>query len=648
MTQRLFSKAGLLILALCTLMLVIVVNQMFRGARLDLTEGRLYTLSEGSHNLINNLDEDAVLQLFYSDSQTGDVPFLRNYARRVTELLEEYVMASNGRLTLEVIDPEPFSEDEDKASEYGLQAVPLGAGGKEAYFGLVISSKADSARREVISFIHPDKERFLEYDISKLIFSVTETSKPKIALISELEIDGGYDMATRQPTGPWTSISQLKQFYDVKTLDSQVKEISDDYKLLIIVYPKELSGQTRYAIDQFVLKGGHALIFVDPNAEADNSGGMNGMMMAMGGSKSAALDPLFKAWGVAMDKDKVLVDAGNALTIGSQGGRSMRHLGILGYGAENFNSNDVVTSFLKSVNFTTAGALTRVEDATTAFESLLQSSTKAMLMDAQKFAFLLDPSSLYRDFKPTGKQYVIAARVTGAVKTAYPDGRPKIEEKEESGEGSNESATKDKREEIKEDKEKEVTPEQKHLSESTKDINVIIVADTDVLTDRLWVQKTSFFGQQIVQPFANNADMLVNMADNLTGNADLISIRSRGQFNRPFTRVNELEREAEANFYQKEEELKQQLSETETKLRELQTKKEGVEALVLSEEQQKEVENFMQEKLRIRKELRNVQHQLGKDIEQLGTHLKLINILAVPLLLTLIALGFRLFRRRRS
>ena len=653
MTQRLFSKAGLLMLALCTLLLVIAINQI-KGSRIDLTEGRLYTLSEGTHNLLENLEDDAVIEFFYSDSQTGDVPFLRNYARRVSELLEEYVMASHGRLTLRVVDPEPFSEDEDKAAEYGLQAIPLGTGGNEAWFGLVITSKEDSSRREVIAFIHPDKERFLEYDISKLIFSVTEREKPGVGLISQLEVEGGYDMTTRQPGSPWVSITQLKQLYEVKNLDSQVTKIPDDLKLLVVIYPKELSEQTRYAIDQFVLNGGHALIFVDPNAETDASGmgGMNGMMMAMGGNKSATLEPLFKAWGVGMDIDKILADGQHALSVGTQGGRSVRHLGIPGFGADSFSNNDVVTTALKSINMATVGAIRKIEGATTKVEVLLSSSNKAMLMDAQKFAFLFDPSSLYKDFKPTGEQYVIAARVTGKVKSAYPEGRPegKTESVDNEGEAAEakDKEQSDKPEVTRAEEKKGDAKTEEHLAESTKDINVIIVADTDVLSDRLWVQRTSFFGQQITQPFANNGDLLINMVDNLTGNDDLISIRSRGQFSRPFTTVDELERVAEASFYQKEEELKQQLSETETKLRQLQTKKEGVEVLVLSDEQQAELENFMQEKLRIRKELRNVQHQLGKDIGQLGTYLKLINILTVPLLLTLLALGFRVVRRRRS
>ncbi|MGB1272591.1 MAG: GldG family protein, partial [Endozoicomonas sp.] len=337
--------------------------------------------------------------------------------RRVTELLEEYVLASRGKLSLEIIDPEPFSEAEDKASEYGLQAVPLGSGNREAYFGLVIVSDEDASRKEVVPFIHPDKERFLEYDISKLVFSVTETEKSKIALISQLQVEGGFDMASRQPTGPWTSVAQLKQLYDVRTLDAQVSEISDDFKLLVLIYPKDLSEQTRYAIDQFVIKGGRALVFVDPVAESDASGmgDMGGMMMATGGSKSATLEPLFRSWGVKMDTGMVLADSGNALTVGSQTGHPVRHLGILGFGEDSFSRDDVVTTSLKSVNFATAGALASLEEGKTRVEVLLHSSKSAMLMDSQKFTFLFDPSSLYREFKPTGDEYALVARISGKV-----------------------------------------------------------------------------------------------------------------------------------------------------------------------------------------------------------------------------------------
>ncbi len=639
MKQRLFSRAGLLILALITLLLTIIVNQLFKGVRIDLTEDHLYTLSTGTHNLLDGLQDSATIEFFYSDSQTGDIPFIRNYARRVTELLDEYVLASKGKLKLVLVDPEPFSEEEDKASEYGLQAVPLGGSAKEVYFGLAITSDSDTTRREIISFIHPDKERFLEYDISKLAFSVTEKEKPKVAVLSGLQVDGGYDMTNRQSMEPWSSIAQLKQLYNVSTLSSDLDSIPDDIKLLVVIYPKDLSEHGRYAIDQFVLNGGRALVFVDPNAESDNQSDM----MGMGGDKSATLEPLFQAWGVEMDTGKIIADATYALNVSTQGGRSIRHLGILGFDQGSFNQNDVVTTALKSVNMATVGSVSKRDEGTTELEVLLHSSNQSMLMDAQKFSFLFDPGSLYKGFKPTGDEYAVAVRVTGKTKSAYPEGKPEIQSSEDKQSEGKKEVDKAKETAVKARKENTAM----HIAEAVDSINVIIVADTDVLTDRLWVQKTNFFGQQVVQPFANNGDYLINMVDNLVGHADLISIRSRGQFARSFSKVDELERAAEARFYQKEDELKQQLTETENKLRELQSKKEGSETLVMSAEQQLEVDNFVQEKLRIRKELRNVQHQLGKDIEKLGNHLKIINILGVPFLLTLFAFGFRLYRKKK-
>ena len=659
--KQLFSKAGLLVLALVTLLTTIAVNHLFKGARVDLTQDRLYTLSDGTRNLINNLNGKANLQLFFSDSKTKEFPFIRNYATRVNELLDEYVLAAHGNLTLEVIDPEPFSENEDKAAEHGLQAVPLGGAGNEVYFGLVITSSDDDSKREVISFLHPEKERFLEYDISKLIYSVIKESRPKIGLVSTLEVNGGFDMMSRQPSGPWTSVAQLRKMYDIQDLGQSFDVVPEELSLLLVIHPKELTNQTRYAIDQFVIRGGHALIFVDPDAESDQAGGM----MAMGGDNSSTLPDLFKAWGVEMDKSKVVADAGLALSVGSPSGRAVRHLGILGLNDSSFNSDDVITSTLRSINMATSGSIHQIENASTDMEVLLHSSKKAMLMDASEFTMLFDPSSLYRHFKSSNQQYALAARVTGMTKSAFPEGRPPLEESPKAAElkgDSNDlleeealvSEEEEEEEELQTVKDKaklDSNSVQKkelpsHINESLKPINVIIVADTDVLTDRLWVQKSQFFGQELIQPFANNGDLLINMTDNLLGNADLISIRSRGEFSRPFDKVNELERQAEASFYQKEEELKQQLEDTDSKLRQLQTKKDGEDLLVLSPEQEAEVERFMQEKLKIRKQLRDVQHQLSKDIEALGTQLKAINILGMPILITLVAFGYRLSRRK--
>ncbi|MCX4028558.1 Gldg family protein [Endozoicomonas sp. SM1973] len=705
MTKRLFSSAGLIVLAAVVLIGVMLVNSLFKNLRVDLTEDNLYTLSDGTRNMLTNLQEPVTLTFYFTNKASEDLPFWRTYAKRVRELLEEYEELANGKLTLNVIDPEPFSEEEDQASEAGLQAVPVNLGGTELYFGLVAKGQAKESAEESITFFQPDRENFLEYDISKVIFAASQTKKPKVALVAGLQVDGGYNMATRQPTDPWMAVSQLDQLFEVERLEDDTVEISDDFDLLVVIHPKELSDDMQFAIDQYVLRGGNTLIFVDPLAGQDTGGGM---MMAMG-PKSSNLEKLFKAWGVTMDSKKVVADSGYALSISQGSGkRPVRHLGILGLKQQAFNTEEVVMVELEQINMATAGAIKAIEGASTKMMPLIQSSTEAMLMDASKLAMMSDPKKLYDDFKPTGERYALAARIQGPAKTAFPDGRPEkkaepADEKSapaattESPLDNSESAdTEAVMEETGEEDTVEQTPppvgseqvkpesteaaevideentttvenaaassvtaeasEQEEpkkpllapVSESKQDINVVVVADTDMLADMLWVSVRTFFGQRIAQPFANNGAFFINAVDNMVGNADLISIRSRGQFSRPFTVVDEIERKAEDKFRVKEQELLQKLNETESKLAELQQQKQGDDKLSLSPEQQKEIEQFQKDKLAIRKELRDVQHKLGQDIEALGENIKLLNIFLLPLLLTILLVISRTVVNKRQ
>ncbi|GAA4649359.1 GldG family protein [Kistimonas scapharcae] len=682
MTNKLFSKTGLVALAVLVLLATVVIQMAFRGARVDLTEDHLYTLSQGTRNLMQDLQEPVTLKLFYSRKATEGVPQLRNYANRVEELLREYVQASGGKVTREVIDPEPFSEQEDEAAGYGLQAVPLSMGNKEVYFGLVALSggaekgenvavaetqtdtpTTDKGRQEIIGFFHPDKERFLEYDISNLIYSVGQKIRPKVAVISGVPVNGGYDYMSQRPGQSWMSITQLEQLYDVQYLGNTVKTIPDDVGLLVLILPDEVSDDTLYAIDQYVLKGGHALVFLDPYAEESAQGG--GMMGGGSAPRSAYLETLLDAWGVEMVPERFVADEDHALAVGGRSGHPVRHLGILGLGEDSFAPDDVVTANLKSVNFASAGALKLKDNAPVTMEPLIQSGINSALLASEQLAMLYDPKVLYKDYQPAGEHYVLAARITGEVKTAFPDGRPQpkaetLDEENAPLDVMSESIVEDQplpveatvseeeEEEVVEGESVDAIEEKPQIMASQKPVNLIVVADTDVLSNRLWVQVNNFFGQQMATPFANNGDMVVNMVDNLIGNADLISIRSRGQYSRPFTRVDMLEREAQASFMNKEEALTQQLQETENKLLALQAGKQGQEALILSDAQQKELARFQQEKLKIRKELRDVQHQLNQDIENLGTRLKLINIFVVPLLLTIIVIGLRIRQTRRQ
>lgn len=665
MTKRLFSSAGLIVLAAAVLIAVMLVNSLFKSLRVDLTEDSLYTLSDGTRNMLANLQEPVTLKFFFTNKASEDLPFWRTYSKRVRELLEEYQELGSGKLTLEIVDPAPFSEEEDEASEAGLQAVPVNLGGSELYFGLV--AKGQSGGSEAIGFFQPDRENFLEYDISKTIFAASQSKKPKVALIAGLQVDGGYSMQTRQPTDPWMAVSQLDQLFEVERLADDTVEISDEFDLLVVIHPKDISDDLKFAIDQYVLRGGNTLVFVDPVAGQDTGGGM---MVGMG-PKSSTLEKLFKAWGVEMDPKKVVADSGFALSISQGSGkRAVRHLGILGLKQQAFNTEEVVMAELEQLNMATAGAIIAVEGASTNMVPLIQSSTESMLMDASKFAMMSNPKKLYDEFKPTGERYTLAARIQGHAKTAFPDGRPeKKAEPEESeavsgstGEPAAETQIKDEAansSDVIEDTGEEETTETTSakevkkplldpIAESKQDINVVVVADTDMLADMLWVSVRSFFGQRIAQPFANNGAFFVNAVDNMVGNANLISIRSRGQFSRPFTVVDEIEKDAEDKFRVKEQALLKRLEETESKLAELQQQKQGDDKLSLSPEQEQEIEQFQKDKLAVRKELRDVQHKLGQDIEALGDNIKLLNIFLLPLLLTILLIFSRVLANRQQ
>ena len=611
MNRRALTGSTLLVLAALFLALLMLSSLLFRGWRLDLTEDRLYTLSEGTRSLIAKVDEPIRLRMYFSESAAKDYPALRTYANRVREMLEEMVAVSVGKLSLEVVDPQPFSEDEDRATEFGLQAVPLGATGETLFFGLAGSNSLDG--QAAIPFFQPDKETFLEYDIAKLISSLAEPERPVLGLMSGLNLSAGVDSATGQSTQGWVIREEIGKLFNVRALESNAASIAEDVQLLALIHPKALTDDTLYAIDQFVLRGGRLLVFVDPNAEAEQQGAGADPMSAMFADKSSNLDVLFKAWGIQYDPAKVVLDAENALQIQTQQGSApQRHLAILGLASEDLNQQDVISAQLKALNLSTAGFISLADDSPLQLEALAQSSGSASTIATERVRFVADPRELFSDFSATGDRYVLAGRLSGKLKTAFP---------QRSGSG--------------------------HRAESDGNASIVVVADTDLLTDRLWVQVQSFFGQRVVNAFANNGDFIINAADNLVGSSDLIQVRARGSSSRPFSTVEALKRQADDRFRAKEQELQAQLDETERQLTELQAQKSDGNAMLLSPEQQAAIERFQAEKLRIRKELREVRHDLDSDIRALGNKLKFLNIAGVPILLTAIALGFVASRVRR-
>jgi ABC-type uncharacterized transport system involved in gliding motility auxiliary subunit len=611
-TRRALTGGTLAVLAVLFVAVIALSNNLLRGARVDLTENKLYTLSEGTVKVLADIEEPINLYYFFSDKGTAQIPQIRTYATRVRELLEEITRRSGGKVKLTVIDPLPFSEEEDRAAGFGLQAVPTGPAGETIFFGLAGTNATDG--QMVIPFFQPDKEAFLEYDIAKLIHSLATTTKPVVGLMSELPIGPGFDPQTRQMRQGWAVYQSLAELFELRTLDPQATATIDDaIKTVVVVHPKSLSEDAQYALDQFVLRGGNLIVFVDPNAEQDAMAeDPSNPSAALFANRSSNLERLFKAWGVAYDPSKVVLDAEYALQVQTQTGVPVRHLAILGLRQQAMNQQDVVTAQLGTLNLSTAGSLRMADDAALTLEPLLQSSAQASTIDVERVKFLPDPSSLFADFTPVGESYVLAGRLTGTAKTAFG----------ERG-GAN------------------------HLAESKQPVNILLVADTDLLSDRLWVQVRIVFGQRIMNAFANNGDFVANAVDNMTGSSALISIRGRATSARPFTTVEALRRGADDRFRATERKLNEELQETERKLNELQRARADDSSMLLSPEQKAELERFQKRKLEIRKELREVRRQLDADIEALGWRLKLLNIALVPLLLTAGALGFAWWRRRR-
>ncbi len=616
-----FGGGALVALALLFAGVTILLDYALRGARIDLTQNHLYTVAPGTKRILASLKEPINLYFYYSAEAADQYPQVKAYAGRVEDLLEELAARSRGKLLLHVIDPQPFSDDEDRASDLGVQAVQAGVGGRKLYFGLAGTNSTDG--HAAIPFFDPSKEQFLEYDVMKVVYQLSTTKKPVVGWMSSLPMEGGFDPSTGRPTEPWIIMEQARQLYTVRMLDTNVTKIDPDISVLVLVHPKKLPPATQYAIDQYALAGGHILAFVDPLAQQDTSGANpSNPMAAMTADRSSNLEPLLAAWGVNFDPKQVIGDADHALNVTMRQGESpVRHLGILGLDASSINHHDVVTSGLSEVNVETAGYLTPRKGATTAFEPLLTTSTDSAPIATSRFAMLFDPATLQDGFHPTGERYTIAARVTGPVKTAFPSGPP--------------AGVKP-------------IPGETPLKASVKPLDLIVVADSDLLADYLWVREQNLFGQRIATPWASNGDFVANALDNLTGSADLISVRGRAAFTRPFTRVERLRAIADQRFRAEEQELENQLHQTEDKLAALQSRRNDKTSLILTPEQQRELGEFQQAKLRIRKQLRAVQLSLDQDINRLGTILKVLNIVVAPALFALVALLIAWRRRRRA
>ena len=623
-----FSVLGVIAVAA----IVIGIN-MFADARLanvqvDLTRGHLYTLSPGTRQILSGLKEPVTLRLFYSRQLGSAVPVYGTYADHVREMLQAYAALAKGRVKLEFYDPEPFSDTEDRALAYGLQGVPVDQGGAQVYFGLAGSNLEDDER--TIAFFQPERERFLEYDLTKLVYELSNPKRPVIGVMSSLPLDGDprMMMMTRGqgPGGqPYASAMLLRQTNQVKTVATDAQMIDPDIQVLLVAEAQNLSDPTLYAIDQFVMRGGRLMVMVDPWSEAlaatPNPTGMPPT------DTHSDLKKLFDAWGIAFDPTKVVGDLTGAWRV-----RSEDRVQAVNYVAwfnirEGINHDDPATADLDQVTVASSGFLAKAPNATIDFTPLLSSSARSGLLSVDQVK-MPEPAKVLADFKPEGGPRVIAARVHGVLKSAFTE-PPEL---------------------AKDQKRPDNFPAFKAQTDGPA--NLVVVADSDILADRFWVRTADFFGQQTATPFADNGPFVANLIGTLAGGDALIGLRSRGDTNHPFVLVNEMQSEAEARFRQTEQGLQKHLEDVQKQLQTLRQGSGGAAdkapaEAVITPEQRAAIDAARKDIVDTRQQLRAVQLELNHDISRLETWLRVLDIVLVPAVLTVVAISLGLLQRRR-
>ena len=630
----LYSTAGVVVM----LVILIAVNFIAgtARARLDLTQEKAYTLSAGTRAILKKLDTPVTIRFYctQSESATPETVYLKGYARKVEDLLAEYKQAAGGKLKIEKYDPQPDSDAEDSARLDGLEAQPL-PGADRFYLGLAVKC-ADQVQS--IPFLAPNRERLLEYDLDRAIVRTENTEKPIIGLMSPLPVFGMPSNPMMQQMGqqgsqPWTLVTELKNDFDVKRVGMDVDKIDDDIKLLLVIAPKDISDKAQYAIDQFIMRGGKLVAFLDPQCLADNRQ-PNQMMPNMGGGGSS-LDKLLKAWGIQFDTAKVVADLKYKMELRGRNGEPQEAPAWLALTADGINKDDVATSQIDNIWLPLCGAFTGTPVTGLKETVLLSSSKDSQLVDAMLAN--LSGENIMKEFKPSGMNYALAVRLTGKFKTAFPDGAP--QDKKE-----------DKADTEKKDEKK---PEEKKAGNSLKDTKgdntVVLFGDADMLFDPFTIRKIESPFGTMQTPMNANLNLAQNIVEQMTGDSNLIAVRSRATLNRPFTRMKEMEAAANEKFQSEIKRLEDSAAEAERKINELQAqKKDKDQRFILSPEQRLELEKLRKDEADSRKRLRQVQKDLKKEVVSLQTRIKWINILAVPLAVTVTGIVIAIVNRRRT
>ena len=621
------------VVGVAAMFIILVAFNLIAGAaksRVDLTDEKLYTLSKGTKEILKKLDGPVEIR-FYGTEGEKEMPLhLKAYGQRVEDLLAEYKQYGKGNIEIRKLNPKPDSDAEDSARLDGIEPQMLPSG-EHLYLGLAINYLDAKA---ALPFLSPDREKLLEYDISRAITRVVSPQRPVVGFMTALPMFGNpmNPMMARmgqQPQDPWVVVSELQRDFTVRQIQMDVDKIDDDIKVLVVAHPKEIIDKAQYAIDQFVLRGGRLVAFLDGQAIMDQSKNPQNPMMP-NFNASSSLDKLLKAWGVQFDTTKVAADM-NFATRFQRNNRQETAPAVLSLNASGVAKGDIVTDQLDNLLIPFAGVFSGTPVDGLKQEVLLKTTPKSQLVEG--FMAQMGGDQILKDFKESGTSYPLAIRLKGKFKTAYPDGKPK-------------DTTPDA--EKKDDEKKDEPKPEDSLKESKDETVVVLIGDVDMLSDNFSVQVQNFFGQKIIIPRNSNLTFVQNLVEQMSGDSNLIAMRSRATLNRPFTVVQEMQAQADEQYRAKIKELETGLQETQKKLNELQAarKDQGQQRTILSAEQQAELQKFRTREAEAKRELKQVRKDLRREINSLENSLKWSNIAGVPIAVVLVGIGRFLFTNK--
>jgi len=607
-STRLLSGTSIVTMCVALMCLNFIAARI--NLKLDLTTDRLYTLSEGTRAIAEKLDDDAVIQYFFSRSDKTLPVLLKDYGQRVQEVLAECA-ALSPRLRLEIYDPRPDSDEEEMAVRNGIHGAQT-ADGTAFYMGAALQYQDTTF---AIPFFDPRREMFLEYEIASLLSRTREAGgRTVLGLISGVALKAQEFtqplMQQKASREDWLFVQELERTFETRELTVTTEEIPEDIDLLLVLHPLTITEKTEYAIEQYILRGGKAAIIVDPAARTvpDTS------QAAQYGRATAShsnLPHLFKTLGIHYDDQLVAADPRCSTRVSSRSG-PVQYPFWLSLNTDNFNREQVITGQLDNMLLIESGFFKPRAEASCTWTPLITTSAAAGTIRSSRLAFIT-PQNV-DSYQPGNEPLALAALATGRFTSSFagkPDGSQYPRE---------------------------------HITQAGDENTVLLIGDVDFINNSYSLRSLSFLGQSIIQPLNQNVAFLSNALEFITGSTELISIRSRGTFQRPFERVAEIEKKAQAKWFSVEQELTEKIQDLQRRLNELQRARSQDNQLMISREQQAEIDRFKMEQLEFKRKRREVRKHLRQDIERLGTILTVLNIAVIPALVLLA--GLYIYSRR--